>query len=80
MSIDHRVRPVPSLHLHNYPHTVSLEDHLMLLYEALARSRVRNAEEAARRLRLARRVVAARRWQRLARYASARAERARRAV
>ncbi|GAA5158570.1 hypothetical protein GCM10023321_38540 [Pseudonocardia eucalypti] len=52
----------------------------MLLYEALARARMREAEEAAARYRVARRLVAGRRWARLAKYATARAERARRAV
>jgi hypothetical protein len=52
----------------------------MLLYEALARARMREAEEAARHHRLVRRLVAGRRWARLARYAHERAERARQAV
>ena len=54
--------------------------HEMLLYEALARARMREAEEAAHRHRLARRLVAGRRWAWLARYATARAERARQVV
>lgn len=49
----------------------------MLLYEALARSRMREAEEAARRNRMARNLVAVRRWTWLARYATKRAEQAR---
>jgi hypothetical protein len=48
----------------------------MLLYEALARTRMREAEETARQIRLVRRLVASRRWTRVARYAAARAERA----
>jgi hypothetical protein len=57
-----------------------IEENPMLLYEALARSRQREAEEAARRYRLARSVVAGRRWARLAAFASRRAARARAAV
>lgn len=49
----------------------------MLFYEALARARIREAEEEARRYRIARRLTAGRRWAWLARYATARAERAR---
>ena len=49
----------------------------MLLHEELARSRMRETEESARRWRLAHRLVTIRRWERLARYAAARAERAR---
>ncbi|HEX4252606.1 MAG TPA: hypothetical protein VH008_32390 [Pseudonocardia sp.] len=52
----------------------------MLLYEALARARMREAEEAARHHRLVRRLVAGRRWAWLARYAAKRAERARQVV
>jgi hypothetical protein len=52
----------------------------MLLYEALARARMCEAEEAARRHRLARRIVAGRRWAWLSRYAAERAERARQVV
>jgi hypothetical protein len=48
----------------------------MLLHEALAKTRICEAEEAARRARLVRRLVARRRWARIARYAAARAERA----
>jgi hypothetical protein len=54
--------------------------HQMLLYEALARARMREAEEAARHDRVVRRLVAGRRWAWLARYANERAERARRVV
>lgn len=49
----------------------------MLFYEALARERIREAEEEARRWRIVRRLAARRRWARLARYAAERAERAR---
>jgi len=58
----------------------SREEMPMLLYEALARSRQREAEEAARRYRLARSLVAGRRWAWLAAFASRRAARARRAA
>jgi hypothetical protein len=50
----------------------------MLLYEILARTRMREAEEAARRHRMARLLVVRRRWARLARYAAERADRAQR--
>lgn len=49
----------------------------MLFYEALARERIREAEEEARRARIVRRLVVRRRWAWLARYAAERAERAR---
>ena len=52
----------------------------MLLNEALARSRQREAEQAAREHALARRFVAGRRWTMLARFAARRAERARAAA
>lgn len=48
---------------------------MLLIHEALARSRQQEAEEAARRHRLARRLTAGRRWARLARYATQRAQR-----
>jgi len=54
--------------------------HEMLLYEALARARMREAEEAARHHRVVRRLVAGRRWAWLARYAGERAARARQMV
>jgi hypothetical protein len=54
----------------------SLEN-VMLLEEALARSRQQDAEEAARRYRQARELTAGRLWSRLAAYAARRAERAR---
>ncbi|MFR9801868.1 hypothetical protein ACL02T_06110 [Pseudonocardia sp. RS010] len=50
---------------------------LLVMNEALARSRRREAEEAAREHRLARRLTAGRRWDRLAAYAAGRAVRAR---
>lgn len=53
------------------------EGTLMLLHEALARSRQHEAEQAARDHALARSVTAGRLWARLARFASRRAERAR---
>jgi hypothetical protein len=52
----------------------------MLLYEALARARMREAEEAARNHRVIRQLLAGRRWAWLARYAAERAERARQVV
>lgn len=48
----------------------------MLLHEALARSRMFEAEQAARRFRLARSATAGRRWAWLARFAQRRAQRA----
>lgn len=53
---------------------------MLLLNEALARSRQREAELAAREHALARRFVAGRRWTMLARFAARRAERARAAA
>ncbi len=50
---------------------------MLFLNEALARSRQREAEQAAREHALARRIVAGRRWTLLARFATRRAERAR---
>jgi len=49
----------------------------MLLHEALARSRQREAEEAARHYALARRFTAGRQWASLAGFAARRAARAR---
>lgn len=51
----------------------------MLLHEVLARDRMRDDQRRARQARqarLARRLAAARRWQRLARYADRRVRRA----
>jgi len=56
--------------------TPTQENDVMLLHEALARSRMREAEQAARDHRLARRVAAGRNWQRLARWTAARAAKA----
>jgi hypothetical protein len=53
------------------------EGNLMLLHEALARSRQREAQEAARRYALARELTAGRTWAQLARFAARRADRAR---
>ncbi len=50
---------------------------MLLLDEVLARSRQREAEQAAREHALARQIVAGRRWARLAAFAARRAERAR---
>ncbi len=49
---------------------------VMLLHEILARERMRDDQRWARQERIARRLTAARRWQRLARYADRRARRA----
>jgi hypothetical protein len=51
------------------------EGTVMLLHEALARSRMREAEQAARDYALVRALTAGRRWQMLARYAQRRAVR-----
>ncbi|MGH4008350.1 MAG: hypothetical protein ACRDTH_09400 [Pseudonocardiaceae bacterium] len=48
----------------------------MLLHEVLARARMREDQRRASQERLARRLAAARRWDRLARYADRRARRA----
>ena len=48
----------------------------MLLYEDLARSRMREAEQAAEKLRLVRRLTAAKRWNRVSQWAAKRAARA----
>lgn len=48
----------------------------MLLYEDLARARMREAEQAARELRLVRRLTAAKRWNRVSKWAARRAARA----
>jgi hypothetical protein len=53
---------------------VQNEGTAMLLHEALARSRMREAEQAAREYALVRALTAGRRWQMLARYAQRRAE------
>jgi hypothetical protein len=52
---------------------VQNEGTAMLLHEALARSRMREAEEAAREYALVRSLTAGRRWRMLARYAQRRA-------
>ncbi|MFC0114110.1 hypothetical protein [Kibdelosporangium aridum] len=48
----------------------------MLLYEDLARSRMREAEQAASKLRLVRRLTAAKRWNRVSKWAAKHADRA----
>lgn len=48
----------------------------MLLYENLARERMREAEQVAAEQRLVRRLSSARRWHRLSAWAARRAERA----
>jgi hypothetical protein len=52
---------------------VKNEGTAMLLHEALARSRMREAEQAAREYALVRALTAGRRWRMLARYAQQRA-------
>jgi len=48
----------------------------MLIYESLARERMREAEQAAEHARLVRRLSSAKRWQRLSAWAARRAQRA----
>jgi hypothetical protein len=48
----------------------------MLIYEHLARSRMREAEQVARAQRLVRQLNTARRWERVAKWAAKRASRA----
>lgn len=48
----------------------------MLIYENLARERMREAEQAANHARLVRRLSSARRWQRLSAWAARHAQRA----
>jgi hypothetical protein len=55
---------------------VQNEGTAMLLHEALARSRMREAEQAAREHALVRSLTAGRRWRMLARYAERRAAKA----
>lgn len=69
MNATARIQPV-------FSSVPSKENDVMLLHEALARSRMREAEQAARDHRLARRVAAGRNWQRLARWTAAKAARA----
>jgi hypothetical protein len=52
------------------------DTNVMLIEEALARSRMREAEQAAQEYRQARRLAAARTWQRLAQWAANQAARA----
>lgn len=62
------------------PHPTTLDAQgsaVLLLHEALARSRHREAEQRAREHRLARHLSAGRGWARLARFCARRAERAR---
>jgi hypothetical protein len=51
-------------------------DMSMLIYESLARERMREAEQAADHARLVRRLSSARRWERLSAWAAGRARRA----
>lgn len=55
--------------------TVPMGVDTMLLYEDLARSRMREAEQAASKLRLVRRLTAAKRWNRVLTWAAKRAAR-----
>ncbi len=52
------------------------ENLTMLLHEVLSRTRMREDQRRAREARLARRLASARRWRRIAGYASRRASRA----
>ena len=52
------------------------ESKTMLIYESLARERMREAEQAASQERLVRRLNSIRRWRRLSEWAARRAERA----
>lgn len=52
----------------------------MWLYEALCSARIQESERAAHRRRMVRELTAGRRWYQLARFAEARAERARRTL
>ncbi|HEX2297487.1 MAG TPA: hypothetical protein VHH34_03040 [Pseudonocardiaceae bacterium] len=56
--------------------TSSQELNIMLLHEILARTRMREDQRRASAARLAARLAAVRRWQRLARYAERRARHA----
>jgi hypothetical protein len=53
---------------------------VMLLQEDLARARMRESQRVAAQERLARRLVSARRWNRIARWAAERAAEAERAI
>ncbi|CAM4214254.1 hypothetical protein KIPE111705_45310 [Kibdelosporangium persicum] len=53
--------------------TILKGDNTMLLYEDLARARMREAEQAASELRLVRRLTAAKRWNRVSNWAAKRA-------
>lgn len=55
--------------------TTSKGINTMLLYEDLARARMREAEQAATKLRLVRRLTAAKRWNRVSNWAAKRASR-----
>lgn len=60
-----------------HPHSTTPKGtNAMLLQEALARTRMREAEQAARDHRQARQLTAGRNWRRLARWSARRAERA----
>lgn len=61
---------------HRHTSIMNQENTTMLLHEILARTRMREDQRRAREARLARRLVSARRWHRLAGYASRRASRA----
>ena len=54
-----------------------IEGNVMLLHEALARSRMQEAQRAAQEWALVREATAGRRWERLARFAERRAAHAR---
>ena len=66
--------------MNSQPFTPSHDDYTpegstqMLIYEHLARSRMREAEQAARKHRLVRGLLRARRWERVSHWAARRAE------
>jgi hypothetical protein len=64
----------PANHYHNLAATEGSKT--MLLYESLARERMREAEQDAAEQRLGRRLSSARRWERLSAWAARRAKRA----
>lgn len=67
--------PIPTT-TDRLPITLSQELNAMLLHEVLARTRMREDQRRATEARLAGRLAAVRRWQRIARYAERRASRA----
>lgn len=64
----------------NRQHTNCGSEKRMLIYEELARERIRDAHRLAARERIAGRLIATRRWRRLARWADNRARSSARAL